>query len=86
MHTQKLYGESRKEEGEAEINAESADKKVNTCRKALEDAEKEAKDAHDDLKSKKKWRKIVQKRALFVASAAMKEDNSDFGIFLIKPI
>jgi len=83
-YTQKIYLESREQEGDAEVKAETADEKVETCRKAfedaekaLEDAEKEAKDAHDELKNKKKWRKAVQKRALLTSKRAMKEDNSD---------
>ena len=79
---QKLYAESREEEGTAETKAETAAKKVVNCRKALEDAEKEEKDANDELNDKKKMRKIIQKRALFVGTAAMKEDNSDLGTFV----
>jgi len=75
--TQKLYEESREKEGIAEIKAEKAEKKVKACKRALDDAEKEAKEALDDLSDKKKWRKKVQKRALLVATKAMKEDNSD---------
>ncbi|CBY32047.1 unnamed protein product [Oikopleura dioica] len=61
----------------AETKAETAAKKVVTCRKALEDAEKEKQEANDELNDKKKRRKIIQKRALFLGSAAMKEDNSE---------
>ena len=77
----KIYKEARKEEGRAELNAESDDKKVDTCRVALENAENKAKESHDELEKKKKWRKNVQKRFLFVAKIAAEEDNSDLGKF-----
>jgi polyhydroxyalkanoate synthesis regulator phasin len=60
---------------------ETSDENVDNCRKALEEAIKRAKTAHDQLNDKKKWRKIVQKRRLLVGKAAMKEDNSDLGKF-----
>lgn len=72
-----IYAESREEEGEAELMVETSDENVDNCRKALEEAIKRAKTAHDQLNDKKKWRKIVQKRRLLVGKAAMKEDNSD---------
>ena len=72
-----MYGESRHEEGKAETRVEDADKNLETCRKALEYAEIEAKNAHDELIEKKKWRRKVQKRTLFMTSVEMKKDNSD---------
>jgi len=72
-----IYKESRKDENDAEIDFETAEKKVETIRKTLESAEKKAKDARDALNDKKKWRKTVQKRAFFFAKEAMTEDNSD---------
>jgi hypothetical protein len=52
---------------------------VVTARKTLETAEKKAKNANDKLNEMKKWRKTVQKRALFLAKKSMTEDNSDNG-------
>ncbi|CBY16286.1 unnamed protein product [Oikopleura dioica] len=72
-----IYKKSRKEENEAEIIVEKAEKEIENCKKALEAAEKKGKEAHDELNEKKKWRKTVQKRTLFLANEAMKEDNSD---------
>jgi hypothetical protein len=61
--------------------------KVETCRqkleevkKALELAEKESNDAQIELNEKKKWRRTVQKRTLYLATIVMKEDDSDLGI------
>ena len=82
----KIHKESRKEEDRAELKAETAENKVKNCRVALENAEKElenaeknAKESNDELEKKKKWRKTVQKRFLFVAEIAAEEDNSDLG-------
>ena len=75
----KIHKEARIEEGKAELKAESDDKEVETCRVALETAEKNAKESHDELEKKKKWRKTVQKRFLFIAKIAAEEDNSDLG-------
>ena len=82
-----IYKKSRKEENEADIIVEKAEKEIENCKKALEAAEKKGKEAHE-LNEKKKWRKTVQKRTLFLANEAMKEaqhydhNNSDLGIFL----
>ncbi|CBY17762.1 unnamed protein product [Oikopleura dioica] len=46
-------------------------------RHALADARNEEKIQKHFLVRKKKWRKTVQNRALFLATDAMKEDNSD---------
>ena len=75
----RLYAESRNEEGDAETKVETADKTVETCRKALEDAENEAKNARDELDEKKKWRRRIQ--TLFMTSYEMKQDNADLGRF-----
>ena len=77
-----IYTESRKDENKAEIEVETAEKEVESVRKKLLAAEKKAKDARDKLNDKKKWRKTVQKRALFLAKEAMTEDNSDIGKLL----
>jgi len=72
-----LYAESRNEEGDAENKVEAADKKVVACRKALEDAETEAENAREELNEKKKWRRIIQKRTLFMTTIEMKKDDAD---------
>ena len=84
----KIHKEARREEGKAELKAESDDKEVETCRvalenaeNALENAEKNAKESNVELEKKKKWRKTVQKRFLFVAKIVAEEDNSDLGKF-----
>ena len=77
----KIHKEARKEESKAELKVETDDKEVETCRVALENAEKKAKESNDELEKKKKWRKTVQKRFLFVAKIAAEEDNSDLGKF-----
>lgn len=71
----KIYAESRDEEGKAEDKVETADETVATCRKALEDAEICAKNARDELDEKKKWRRKIQTRAQFITSIEMKKDN-----------
>ncbi|CBY15273.1 unnamed protein product [Oikopleura dioica] len=80
----KIHKEARQEEGKAELKVESDEEEVEICRealenaeKALENAEKKAKESNDELEKKKKWRKTVQKRFLFVAKIAAEEDNSD---------
>ncbi|CBY36631.1 unnamed protein product [Oikopleura dioica] len=73
----RLYAESRYDEGDAETKVETADKKVESCRKALEEAEIDGKNARDELGEKKKWRRKVQARFLFMASVEMKQDNVD---------
>ncbi|CBY34304.1 unnamed protein product [Oikopleura dioica] len=87
----KIYAESRDEEGNAETKPEIADMKVKTSEKALENAKKVLEDAenalehaknlskatHAELNEKKKWRRTVQKRTLFLATIALKDDNSD---------
>ena len=80
MTLQFIYDDARKAEDSAEREAENADAKVVEAKKILEKAEKTAADAATSLGEKKKWRKTVQKRALFLANEAMKEDNSDLGI------
>jgi len=77
MTLQFIYDDARKAEDSAEREAENADAKVVEAKKILEKAEKTAADAATSLGEKKKWRKTVQKRALFLANEAMKEDNSD---------
>jgi len=72
-----IYTETRKDENTAQMEVETAEMEVETARKTLETAEKKAKDANDKLNEKIKWRKTVQKRALFLAKIAMTEDNSD---------
>ena len=47
------------------------------AKKALELAAKESSDAQIELNEKKKWRRTVQKKTLYLATIAMKEDNSD---------
>ncbi|CBY42745.1 unnamed protein product [Oikopleura dioica] len=80
----KIHKEARIEESKAELKVETDEKKVKICQEALENAEKElenaeknAKESNDELEKKKKWRKTVQKRFLFVAKIAAEEDNSD---------
>ena len=75
------------DEPESRIKCDSAKMKIETCRqkleevkKALELAEKESNDAQIELNEKKKWRRTVQKRTLYLATIAMKEDDSDLGI------
>jgi len=72
-----IHKEARQEEGKAELKAETAEKKVKNCRVALESAEKEEKESHDEFEKKKKLRKTVQKRVLFLTKIAAEEDNSD---------
>ncbi|CBY14418.1 unnamed protein product [Oikopleura dioica] len=73
----RLYVDSRNEEGDAETRVVTADKTVETCRQALEDAEYKAKNARDELDEKKKWRRKIQTRTLFMTSIEMKQDNAD---------
>lgn len=80
----KIHDQSTDAEHDAEIKCESAEMKIETCRqnleeakKALELAEKESNDAQIELNEKKKWRRTVQKRTLYLATIAMKEDDSD---------
>ena len=82
----KIYGEARDEEDKAETKAETAGEevedakeRVEAARMTLQKAKRKFKDANEELNVKKKWRKTVQKRALFVAAEAMKEDNSELG-------
>ena len=48
---------------------------------ALEHAKNLSKATHAELNEKKKWRRAVQKRTLFLATIAMKDDNSDLRMF-----
>jgi len=75
----KIYRDSRDEEDKSETRVENAHQKVEELRKSLEEAEIVEEKELDELREKKKWRKTVQKRALFLAADAMKEDNSDLG-------
>ncbi|CBY18623.1 unnamed protein product [Oikopleura dioica] len=77
MTVQHIYEDARKDEDSAETAVENADAKVVEAKKVLENCEKTACEAAHVLDEKKKWRKTVQKRALFLANEAMKEDNSD---------
>lgn len=77
----KVYKESRKDEDTAETMAENAAKEAETSREIYKAAKRKVREANDELYEKTKWRKTVQKRTLFLASEAMKEDNSDLGIF-----
>jgi len=47
----------------------------------LEHAKKLSKATHAELNEKKKWRRTVQKRTLFLATIALKDDNSDLRMF-----
>jgi len=73
----KLYEESRNEEGDAENKVVAANTNVEVCQKALEDAENEAENARKELNDKKKWRRLVQKRTLFMTSIEMEKDDAD---------
>jgi len=77
MTLQHIYEDARKAEDAAEKISENADAKVVEAKKILENLEQAAADAVKSLGERKKWRKTVQKRALFLAKEAMKEDNSD---------
>ena len=77
----KVYKESRKDEDTAETMAENAAKEAETSREIYKAAKRKVREANDELYEKTKWRKTVQKRTPFLASEAMKEDNSDLGIF-----
>ena len=79
MTVQHIYEDARKDEDFAETAVENADAKVVEAKKVLVNSEKTAAEAAQVLDEKKKWRKTVQKRALFLANEAMKEDNSDLG-------
>jgi hypothetical protein len=79
MTVQHIYEDARKAEDSAETVCENADAKVVEAKKVLENAEQTAADAVKSLEERKKWRKTVQKRALFLAKEAMKEDNSEIG-------
>jgi len=74
---QLIYENARKDEDTAETRLENADKKVAEARNLLEKATQNQINSDRSLGEKKKWRKTVQKRALFLANEAMKEDNSD---------
>ena len=77
---QLIYENARKDEDTAETRLENADKKVAEARNLLEKATQNQINSDRSLEEKKKWRKTVQKRALFLANEAMKEDNSDLGM------
>ena len=78
----KIYAESREAENDAKNMAKTIDMMVGMCQRLLEITKQEASSAHNELEKKKKWRKTVQKRTLFLATLAMKEDNSDLGILI----
>ena len=79
MTVQHIYEDARKAEDAAETVSENADGKVVEAKKVLENLELAAADAVKSLEARKKWRKTVQKRALFLAKEAMTEDNSEIG-------
>ena len=79
MVVQHIYDDARTDEDSAETVLENAVKNVAEAKLVLKKAEETEANAVKSLDEKKEWRKTVQKRALFLAKEAMKEDNSDLG-------
>jgi len=77
MVVQHIYDDARTDEDSAETVLENAVKNVAEAKLVLKKAEETEANAVKSLDEKKEWRKTVQKRALFLAKEAMKEDNSD---------
>ena len=79
QNAQKIYEDSKKEEVKARKHVKDTDKKVEAIKKTLLEAEDEAKTARESRDKTKKWRNTVQKRIVFLAAEAIKDDKRELG-------